>query len=341
MSTAVTKKPETSQTPARLRDWLEAPTVRAGVNSALAGYMDVDSFIAQMLIAFQDDNLIDCTPQSKFEAVHQCAALQLLPSLKQVALIPRDIKNRGKCVSVMPQWQGYQALMLRHPNVLSIKAVLVHVNDSYTYDPVNESLQHSFDPFDSDRKFASVADIRGGYLVVKWKDSQPPLYHFVTADTIRKARDCAQSKNIWDKWFFEQALKTIYRNAYARRVVPIDPLLQSRLQGLVEADDVALENDPSRVIDVPSPAAITHKPSRTEQAAKRVAKPQERPEPEPDPQPEQEKPPASFQDQIVAAGSVMELEQIKKQYEAAEISKEEREMLNSFRKQRIQELAAG
>lgn len=329
MTTTMTKKPEATP-PAKLRDWLEAPTVRAGVNSALAGYLDVDSFIAQMLIAFQDENLVDCIPQSKFEAVHQCAALQLLPGLKQVALIPRDIKNRGKCVTVMPQWQGYQALMLRHPNVLSVKAVLVHVSDSYTYDPVEESLRHEFDPFDSERRFNDVKDLRGGYLVVKWKDGQPPLYHFVTAETIDKARGCAIASPIWKKWFYEQALKTVYRNAYARRVVPIDPLIHSRLQGLVEADDVALGNDPSRVIESAPAPAITHKPSRTEQAAKRLPKREQAEPAEPLP----------FDQQIAAASLVDELEQIRAQIKASGLSDDEQAMLLSLITKRVEELAS-
>lgn len=251
------------------RDWLLMPNVVAGISSALAGYMDATSFLNQMLIAFQDEKLIGCTAKSKFEAAHQCAALGLLPSLKQVALIPRDIRDRGLCVTVMPQWQGYQALMLRHPEVLTVKAVLVHVNDSYSYDPLTEQLAHDFDPFDANRKIEKLDHIRGGYLRITYKDGRPPQFHFVTVDTIRKARACAQAKNIWDAWFQEQALKTIYRNAYARRVVPIDHLVHSRLQELVEADDHALGNDPDRVVVVPA-KQITEQPSRTSQAMQRM-----------------------------------------------------------------------
>jgi phage RecT family recombinase len=272
MSTALQKPP------AKLRDWLTAPSIKHGIESALAGYMQVDSFVAQMLIAFQDDALADCTPESKFEACHQCATLGLLPSLKHVALIPREIKNKGKCVTVMPQWQGYQALMLRHPEVSSIRASLVHVRDKYTYDPLDESLFHEFDPFDESRTISKLDDIRGGYLRVMYKDGRPTLFHYVTKETIRKAMACAQSKNIWEKWFAEMALKTVYRNAYARRVVPVDHLVYARLQAITDADDIAMENAPLQQIVVQSnPVIDGPKQSRVEQAAAKMQKP--KPEP--------------------------------------------------------------
>jgi recombinational DNA repair protein RecT len=328
MSTATKPKQSTEVAqPEKIRGWFSAPGVHDGLASALAGYMDADAFINQMLIAFTEDAIAPCTAASKFEAAHQCAALGLLPSLKQVALIPRQISGKGLCCTVMPQWQGYQALMLRHPDVQSVKAVLVHISDRYTFDPVNESLLHEYDPFDGARKFQTVADLRGGYLVVKYKDARPPLYHFVTADTVSKAQSCAQAQNIWTKWFAEQALKTVYRNAYARRVVPIDHLVHSRLQELVHADDVALENDPGRVVVIEQPpAGITHTPkSRTQQVAQKMASPvaetESAPEQEQAPAETAKKPPAKpskdaalpFDVQITKAETLEQLEAI---YEA-------------------------
>lgn len=346
MSTATKPRQatEVATQPEKIRGWFAAPGVHDGLASALAGYMDADAFINQMLIAFTDDAIAPCTAASKFEAAHQCAALGLLPSLKQVALIPREISGKGKCCTVMPQWQGYQALMLRHPDVQSVKAVLVHVTDRYTFDPVNESLLHEYDPFDGARKFENVKDLRGGYLVVKYKDGRPPLYHFVTAETVEKARTCAQAQNIWSKWFAEQALKTIYRNAYARRVVPIDHLVHSRLQDLVNADDVALQNDPSRVVVIEQPAAtITHKPvSRTQQVAQKMAPPVAESAPaEPETKPDPEEKPAKaakpskdsalpFDVQITKAEKLEQLEAIYEALGKAGLSEDEYNMYHNM-----------
>lgn len=292
-----------------LREMFERPSIVEGVHSALAGYMDARQFLSQMLIAFASEAIQPCTLNSKFEAAHQCAALGLLPSLQQVALIPREIKGKGLCCTVMPQWQGFQALMLRHPDVLSVKAVLVHSKDQYDYDPITEAITHRFDPFDSDRIFKDFADVRGGYLVVRYKDGRQPLYHYVTTETMKKAKACSAGGTIWTKWFYEQCLKTVYRNAYARRVVPIDHLVHAKLQQLQELEDDALDNDPNRVIEV-QPAAIVHQPekpkkSRTQQVAANMAPaPEEVPEQKSEPQVDPPAEPAPELDAVEAVNRI-------------------------------------
>lgn len=237
-----------------LRAWFEQPKIKLGIKNALGGWMNADSFIAQILISLNDQSLDGCSDESKFEAAHLCAALGMLPSLQQVALIPRNDKRKGRIVTVMPQWQGFQALMLRAPGVLDVNADLIHIDDDYDYDPTTRQLKHKYDPFDENRSIRSFDDIKGGYLVVSWKDrSRPDKFHFVTKSTIMKARDCSPDfqRNgdtaIWVKWFRVQSLKTVYRDAYARRIIPIDPLVAQKIEKAVEAEDKALENDPNRV----------------------------------------------------------------------------------------------
>jgi hypothetical protein len=192
------------------------------------------------------------------------------------------MKGQGLCCTVMPQWQGFQALMLRHPDVKTVKATLVHSSDSYGFDPETESIVgHTYDPFNPKRTFHSFDDLRGGYLAVTFKDGRPKQYHCVKLDVFQRARSCAQSDKIWTAWFEEQCLKTVYRNAYARRVIPIDPFAAQRLQGIVECEDETLGNDPERITAAPS-SAITYQPvseqpaqSRTEKAAAKMKKPVE------------------------------------------------------------------
>lgn len=267
--------------PKGLRAWLDIPSVKTGIKNALGGWMNEDSFIAQLVISLNDQSLDECSEQSKFEAAHLCAALGMLPSLQQVALIPRNSKKHGcKICTVMPQWQGFQALMLRNDDVLDVNAELVHINDEYEFDPVTRQLKHKYDPFDDDRAFKSFDDIKGGYLVVKWRDkTRPDKFHFVTKKTMTQARDCSpdyqrNSNNgaIWIKWFMEQCLKTVYRNTYARRVIPIDPLVAQKLEKAVQAEDIALENDPMRIAPedqspVIETARIEKPASRSQQVA--------------------------------------------------------------------------
>jgi phage RecT family recombinase len=226
--------------PTGLTAWLANDAAKERIADMVGDIMPPGQFISHMLTAFQDDKIQKCDDRSKFEAVHKCAALGLLPTLDQVRLIPYG----NKC-TVMPQWQGYKALMERHPAILEVSAHLVHVSDSFAF--VDGYAKHEYDPFDAKRTIKGLPDIRGGYCVIQYRDGRPPKYHFTPVAHITKARACAKTTNIWDAWFEQMALKTCYRDCYARRAVPIDPLVQQRLASATAADDAVLCNDPRRI----------------------------------------------------------------------------------------------
>jgi recombinational DNA repair protein RecT len=236
MSTGITTRKEEG----KLRDWVADPGVHDQLTAAVGDVMDGDHFIAQALVSFQDPKVKNCTPLSQFTALHQLAVLGLLPTLGQVVLIP--YKNEIKC---MPQWQGLKALMERHPSVLEVQAVIVANGDSFAI--TNGDVQHSFDPFDETRQIRSTADIRGGYCKIVYADGRPPKYHFTPVAHIDKCRKCAQTQDVWSKWPEQMILKTLYRDCYARRAVPMDPLVHSRLQKAFDLDDVNLGNSPAKV----------------------------------------------------------------------------------------------
>jgi len=269
MSTALAPK----QQGGGLSTWVADPAVVGRLQASLGDVMPADQFVAHMLTAFQDPKVARCIDKSKYTAIHECAAMALLPTLDQVRLIPyvnracprcgetarKDSGPNGACrcqkckvdftpsleLNAMPQWQGYKALMERHPDILEVQGVLVHVRDEVAVE--NGEPRHSFDPFDPEREIKSVADIRGGYCKILYRNGRPPKYHFTTARQVAKAQQCAQTQNIWNKWYEQMALKTLYRDCYARRAVPIDPLVGARLQRTLKADDLSLGNDPGRV----------------------------------------------------------------------------------------------
>jgi recombinational DNA repair protein RecT len=220
--------------------WVSNPDAHARIAAAVGDVIDADTFIAHMMTAFQSPEIKHCTDQSKYTALHECAALGLLPTLNQVRLIP--YKDQLKA---MPQWQGFKALMERHPAILEVCGVLVHKKD--TYKTENGEFIHNYDPFDETREFKSVADLVGGYCKIVYRDGRPPKYHMVTAKHIAKAQACAQTQNVWSKWYEQMALKTLYRDCYARRAVPIDPLVYGRLQAAIDIDDVQLGNSPLQI----------------------------------------------------------------------------------------------
>lgn len=232
-----------------LSNWLTRDDIRDRIGGALCGLMSPESFIAQIIFALQDPKFAGCSNRSKCEAAMKLATLGLLPSLQHAALIPRKAGN-GMNIDVMPQWQGWKAIMLRVPEIRDIKADIVHSGDKYYFDEDGD-FHHDYDPFDAKRIFNSTKDIKGGYCRIYFRDGRPVQYHFITAEYVEKCRGCAQTKNVWDKWFESMALKTVYRSLWSRRVINYDPVTEQRLAAASEADDQALQNIPTGPVAPP------------------------------------------------------------------------------------------
>jgi recombinational DNA repair protein RecT len=260
-----------------LRAWVERPGVPEQIEAALGGVMATDTFTQHMMIAFQDPDVARCSDKSKYTALHQCAAMGLLPTLDQVKLIP--YKNE---VKAMPQWQGFKALMERNPDILEVTGHLVHVTDHFEMH--NGVPTHTFNPFDEARTIAGPKDIVGGYCKIVYRDGRPPKYHFVTRKHIEKAQKCAQTQKIWSAWYEQMALKTLYRDCYARRAVAFDPMVADRVQQAIDLDNLNMGNDPRRV----EPDAIDSLRKQARLAHQQQEAPEDAPEPpapEEDPEP--------------------------------------------------------
>ena len=252
--------------------WLSDENVQERISSALAGWMQPNEFGAQMVIAFQKQVEEDykpigtiakvCSPKSQFEAAMFCASVQLVPTLSQVALIPRKVKGNIWECHTMVQWQGFQSLMTRHPDIRDISARVVFDGDEFEFDGTsNRVTKHQYDPFDVNREVKpELANVRGGYLEIEFMDGRVKN-HMVSIKSILKARGCAKTQKIWNSWPLEQTLKTIYRNGYARRIVPIDPLVEKRVAKVIDLEDSILENDPMRVVDATATSSARLIPS--------------------------------------------------------------------------------
>ncbi len=253
-----------------LREWALQPKIHSQLAAAVGDTMDADTFIAHMMVAFQTDAVRPCTDESKYAALHECAAVGLLPTLGQVVLIPYK-----QTIKVTIQWQGLKALMERHRDVLEVCAYLVHVGDDFEL--LNGELRHSYDPFDPKRTIDGPENLKGGYCKITYRDGRPCKYHVVTIRQISKAQQCAQTQKIWSKWYEQMALKTLYRDCYARRAVPMDPLANETIERTLRADDVDFGNDPDRGH---SPNAQRHIEQAREQHAKETEAAEKTVEPE-------------------------------------------------------------
>ena len=232
--------------------FIESENVLARFKASLGGIMPVEQFIANMLTAFREPAITVCTDRSKHKVMHECAAMGVLPTLDQVALIPREIRVNGRGtgkfeVHTMVEWRGYKAVMERHAEVWTVTAYLIHKIDEYSF--ANGIPSHKYDPLDPKREFKNVQDIRGGYCRILYRNGLPPSYHMVSANQIKKCQDCAQTQKMWNPWYEQMALKTVYRDTFARAAVPIDPIVGNQMREQMRRDDIYLGNDPNRLPD--------------------------------------------------------------------------------------------
>jgi hypothetical protein len=180
----------------------------------------------------------------------------LLPGAhhKHVAMVPRN-----GVITVTPQWQGLVFLLTRQPGVRSVRPYLVHTTDEFEADRDTVRV-HKFDPFNPARIFehpetAKAAGrpwgLRGGYAEIVL-DSGEVLHHFVPAAKIEKNRACAKTQDFWLRWPEEMLMKTILRDVFAKRVIPIDPQLEARLGAADAVENKALGNDGARPLALPA-----------------------------------------------------------------------------------------
>lgn len=262
------------QGPMNIATVMDVPDNQRRIVEALGDIVPVDMFMGHVKVAFSRPEIAACTMESKMQAVCELAALGLLPTLQQAALIVR-----GQAVTVLPQWQGYKAIFERSPNIREAEAFLVHKTDTFTVG-TSQPLQveeHSYDPFNEARIVSAdfTKDIRGGYLKVTMKDGSV-RYHFTPVAYIAKCKACAQTANVWNKWTEQMCLKTVFRHAFSRRFINFDPAVAHRIEALDRYDDEALGNDPLRIAD--ESHGDPQKPlSKAEQMAARFAPQTEKP----------------------------------------------------------------
>ena len=249
-------------TPATIRSWLSDPGAQERIGKALQGVIDGPAFAEQCIIVSRDHALASCSPESLLQAFLTCAQIGLSPGPHGlVALIPR----KG-AVDVQIQWQGYKCLMERVEGIRAVIPVLVHASDEFISN-ADGSIAHQYDPFDPDRQMTPTTVI-GGYLRIE-RDDGSCAYHLVSRAKIDRNRACARSQAVWSKWFPEMCLKTIIRDAWARRAVPYDPAIAGHLSAAEAHDRAHNGEDPGRgTVTVTNPAdrALTYDPAPDDQA---------------------------------------------------------------------------
>lgn len=151
----------------------------------------------------RNSGLAKCSVMSVQDAIINVAAvgLTLNPADAYAYLVPRS----NVCTLAI-SFKGLIKIATDAGGISWVKAEIVKANDQFTYKGISELPHHEMQPF-SDRG-ASV----GVYCVAKTNDGDY-LVDIMSAEEVAKVRECAMTKNVWDKWPDEMAKKAVIKRA--------------------------------------------------------------------------------------------------------------------------------
>jgi len=198
MSQAITKKEHTWE------DYVNEvmPQFNAIAEREKLVLWKAESQFAMQTIA-KNTGLQKCSIQSVQSAIINVAAvgLTLNPADAYAYLVPRS----NECTLAI-SFKGLIKVATDSGGISWVKAEVVKKEDTFTFKGVSELPQHDMQPF-SDR-----GDTIGVYCVAKTTDGDY-LVDIMSAEEINKVRECAMTKNVWDKWPDEMAKKAVIKRA--------------------------------------------------------------------------------------------------------------------------------
>lgn len=145
-------------------------------------------------------------PNGLLEAVKNVAltGLTLNPTINLAYLVPR-----GGKATLVPSFMGLIEILRNSGSILSMRAGVIYQGDEFDYDlGTNGYLKHKpqLSPAQNTPKLAA-------YAIAKMPDGSE-TFHLMGWNDIMKRKQVAASKNVWNQWEDEMAIKTVIRNFY-------------------------------------------------------------------------------------------------------------------------------
>lgn len=239
-----------TQQPVQLQS-LKAPAREAGfgsvrgffnsqkkvLNDVLPQHVDADRILRIALGALRTTpKLMNCSVESLFGAVVQCAQLGLEPNtpLGHAYLIPfENRRNKTTEVQVIFGYKGLIDLARRSGQIVSIAAHVVRKNDHFEFAyGLDEKLEHKPDiesPTSPITAFYAVAKLEGGGHAFEVMSVQQVEAIRNASNNYRFARD--KSTTVWGQHFDEMGRKTALRRLFKYLPVSIELATATALDG--------------------------------------------------------------------------------------------------------------
>jgi recombination protein RecT len=201
---------------------------------ALPKHLTPDRFIRVLMTAtIKNPKLLECTQESLFKGIFDCAAVGLEIDGRRAHLVPyRNNKKNCMEAQLIVDYKGIAELVMRSGLVSNIHADLVCENDVFEYDR-GELKKHSIN-YREDR-----GEPYAVYAIVRMKDGGEKVEVMSRPEVERvRARSKSKDDGPWVTDEGEMWKKTVFKRA--SKWVP----LSSELRAVIEADDA---NDPINV----------------------------------------------------------------------------------------------
>lgn len=203
---------------------------------ALPKHMNPDRLARVALTTIRlTPKLLQCELPSLMGAIMQAAQLGLEPGLLgHCYIIPY-----GKEAQFVIGYRGMIDLARRSGNIQSIYAHEVYTNDYFELQyGLEEKLVHIPWHMRTDGQFDGPGDIRGFYMVAKFKDGGCH-FHYMTKQQVdnHRARSKAADNGPWVTDYIEMGKKTVVRSAWKWLPISVEIMTQ------VESADESIKRD--------------------------------------------------------------------------------------------------
>ena len=213
-----------SARPKGLRDWLQAPEFKEQLTLACGEAIKPEHFLRVAITAMNKvPKLYDCTRESVFQCMLNCAAFGVELNGRDAHLIPY-----GKEATLIIDYKGYVRLVMNTGLVSNIHADVVRENDGFEYD-LGEVKRHVID-FRKPR-----GEIYAVYCIVTMKDGTKKA-EVMSKDDVEAVRRRSRSgtSGPWVSDWGEMAKKTCFRRL--QKWLPLSPEIQEKLDKDMRAE---------------------------------------------------------------------------------------------------------
>lgn len=167
-------------------------------------------FVQVAIMGRRDPNIANCSPDSFIAAMMACVHLDLMPNTpEQLAyIIPY-----GKQAQFQIGYKGLLRLAYRSGEIRRVSAELVYEGDMFDYVLGMEPRLEHTPSLDVDRTDTKL--ITHAYAIIKLANGEI-LITVMTRKELDKIKDFAKASSTdapWNKWYAEQARKTVLKRA--------------------------------------------------------------------------------------------------------------------------------